>query len=629
MRLHIHRASVVSFLLLLLITGAPAQQLSVAPSPLALTNELKTRVDALTQSRQMGTPEDVARAARRVLSLGLAEMAEVRSVQGAVPASVALYRESLKYDDSPATHMWLALTYNAAGHPDEALTETAAVLRADPKDANAWDLQGKLLMQKKQYREAAESLEHSLSLHTDMEVAYTMATALLMAKEPAKAAVVFRQMEQLSNNSGSMHIMAARAYEGAGLADDAEKEYKAAITADAKGSHAHYFLGLFYLTRNQWESNPQIVQEFQQEVVLNPTDFFGNYFLGYLASAEKNYDASDKYLKIAAAAKPNWPEPFLYMGLNAYGRGDEAQAEQLLRKAISLTGTDEARNDYQVRRAYFTLGRILIRQGKKDEGERDVERSREMETHLVVKARQQQALDTRDAGAGSALPSSLPAVSAKAVALEPVADTSAPVDPSTVAAAQLDASLRTRLSSTEQQLRLVLGSAFNDLGTSFARQRDFESAFQHFQDAFKWAPSIDNLTRNLGMAAYLSGHYPEAIRALRTVVAAQPQDKRAQSLLAMSLASNGDYAAAATAFETIGDAAASDPEMAYRWALSLAKTNQRERAVATLRKLSTLNVPYETLTKACKLYSDLGDKFDAQSCFTKAKLQAASEAQPR
>ena len=117
MRLHIQRAF-APLALLLFLTAASAQQLSVAPSPLALTNDLKMRVDALTQSRQLGTPDDVARAAKRVLSLGLAEMAEVRSVQGAVPASVALYRESLKYDDSPATHMWLALTYNAAGHPD-------------------------------------------------------------------------------------------------------------------------------------------------------------------------------------------------------------------------------------------------------------------------------------------------------------------------------------------------------------------------------------------------------------------------------------------------------------------------------------------------------------------------------
>jgi tetratricopeptide (TPR) repeat protein len=621
-----HRVIAAFVVIFAMLPTLAAQQLSVAPSPLALTNELQKRINDAAQSRQLASPEDVARATKRVITLALAEMAEIRSIQGSLPASIALYRQALAYEDSPAAHFWLALTYNAAGHPDGALHETAAVLFADPKNANAWNLQGKLFMQKQQYREAAESLEHSLTLHTDMEVAYTMATAYLQMKERDKAANVFRQMEQLSNNSAGMHIMAARAYDGAGIVDEAEKEYKAAIAADAKGSHAHYFLGLFYLTRNQWESTPQIVAEFQQEVALNPKDFFGNYFLGYLASAAKDYDASDKYLAIAASAKPDWPEPYLYMGLNAYGRGTDAQAEPLLRKAIALTGTDEARNDYQVRRAYFTLGRILIRKGQNDEGTRDVERSREMETHLVIKARQQQALDTKDAGGASTL--GLPTASITPVPLDSVADPSAFVDASTLAAAHLDAGTQSRIAATEKQLRLILGSAFNDLGTSSARQRDFESAFQQFQNAERWNPSTENLARNLGMAAYLSGHHPEAIRALRTVVAAQPQDQRAQKLLALSLASNGDYAPAVTAFDGLGDDATADPEVAYRWALSLARTNQRERSIATLKKLSTSTVAPELLLKACKLYSDLGDTLDAQSCFTRAKIQGSSQAQP-
>ena len=45
--------------------------------------------------------------------------------------------------------------------------------------------------------------------------------------------------------------------------------------------------------------------------------------------------SSDKYLKIAAEINPNWPEPWLYMGLNAYAQGDMKRAEEALRKAVS------------------------------------------------------------------------------------------------------------------------------------------------------------------------------------------------------------------------------------------------------------------------------------------------------
>ena len=41
---------------------------------------------------------------------------------------------------------------------------------------------------------------------------------------------------------------------------------------------------------------------------------------------------------------------------------------RLLRKAIQLTGADEARNNYQIRRAYYALGRLLMSEGKRDEG---------------------------------------------------------------------------------------------------------------------------------------------------------------------------------------------------------------------------------------------------------------------
>jgi tetratricopeptide (TPR) repeat protein len=602
------------------------QQLQVNPAPLAITAELQKRVEAAAYAQRTGSPEDVANASKAVLALGLAEFADLRSIQGALPASIALYRQGLTYEDSPRMHFWLALTYNSAGHVDEALQETAAILAVDPKDASAWNLQGKLLMQKQKYHEAAASFDKSLGLRMDMEAAYTMASALLVAKETDKAAIVFRQMGEMANGSASMHIMAARAYEGAGLTNDAEREYKSAIsTPDAARVHAHYFLGLFYLTHNQWESNPQIVEEFQREVELNPTDFFGNYFLGYLASVAKDYDSSDKYLKVAAAARPDWPEPPLYMGLNAYGRGDDRQAETLLRNAIKLTGNDEARNDYQIRRAYFTLGRILLRKGIKDEGTRDVERSKEMETHLVQKARQQQALDSRHTGGVAQISTDASSAAPKPIPLDVAEDPSAPVSPAVLAKADLEPELVTRLESTEKQLRFVLGRAYNDLGTSLARQREFAPALKEFQNAEHWNPNTENLMRNIGMAAYRSGNFTESARALKLAVAANPDDQRAQGLLAMSLSLNGDYAGAASTFDRLGDLTLADPDMAYHWAQALVKTNQRAQAKAVLIKMSRLSVPYEVLVKSCKLYGDMGDTFNAQACDSKAKTLAPTQ----
>src|ERR1700689_1897574 len=91
--------------------------------------------------------------------------------------------------------------------------------------------------------------------------------------------------------------------------------------------------------------------------------------VGFLASGERNYGLSDRYLKTAVEINPDWPEPWLYLGLNAYAQSDMKRAEECFRKAIVLTRADEARSNYQIRRAYVDLGRILANSGRTEESE--------------------------------------------------------------------------------------------------------------------------------------------------------------------------------------------------------------------------------------------------------------------
>ena len=59
----------------------------------------------------------------------------------------------------------------------------------------------------------------------------------------------------------------------------------------------------------------------------------------------------------------------MYMGLNAMKQRDNATAETYLRKAVLLTGDNVSRNDYNIRRGYIALARILASEGKKDEAQ--------------------------------------------------------------------------------------------------------------------------------------------------------------------------------------------------------------------------------------------------------------------
>ena len=584
----------------LLTIAALAQ--TTQPSPQA---ELQSRMRAAAEAQQTGDPVRISQANRPLIAFTLAQVAELRLLQGDAVRAAELYQRSLELEDNADYRYRCALAFMSAGQIDDALKQTAVLVQQDPNNAAAWSMQGKLQMTAKKYSDAADSLTKSLALQPDAESAYVLASAFVNLHETAKADAIFQQLQQAGVNPGRIHVMAGRAYEDANLPDDAEREYKKAIEIDPK-SRGHYYLGLFYLSHNGWEPTPKARAEFASEVALNPNDFFGNYFLGYLASSDKDYAVSDRYLEIAADARPDWPEPFLYLGLNAYGRGDNHAAEDFLRKAIQLTGTDDGRNNYQIRRAYFTLGRILIQTGRKEEGTRLVEKSKAMETKLVVDSRQQQALDHDSASADAAVqPSSHPGTPATSVAN----------------ATNLTAEQKSQIATAEKTLSAILGNAYNDLGTSEARRNDYATALQHFQEAERWNHEIGGLQRNIALAAFLSSNYAESVPALRTLVQQDASDRRSQSMLAMSLYMLKQYPEAAKAFDQVADDAMADPRMSFAWADTLVQTKNPQRATEVLSKLTEEPMPPQMWVRVGQLYGALGDSSNAQKCFQKAKEQ--------
>lgn len=611
-------AGILCFVFLAL--AASAQLQPGAPS------ELKSRLEAAATAQQSGDPAVVADANRLVIALALRDLSDLLATVGQAPSAADLCKRSLDFEDTPTTRFQLAIADTRALRIDEALAEVAKVLAADAGNAGAWNLQGKLRMMRKEYQKAVDSLARSLALQNDPEVAYTMATALLRLKQIDKAAAVFDQLQAASGDRASGHILAGRAYEGADLPSQAEAEYKKAIVRDAKASRGHYFLGLFYLTANGWNPTPQARAEFEAETALNPTDFFGNYFFGYLLSREKNYDESDRYLNAAALARPDWPEPYLYLGLNAFGAAAYGRADPLLRKAIQLTGKDESRNNYQIRRAYFALGRILIINGQQEEGNKLVLRSREM--GATIMASDQQALATEHAAPGAELTQLAAPLKDVSDASKPV-DATAPLDAEVWKAAPLADSEKTQAQENEHRLRTILANAYNDLGTAKARRHEYELAVAYFRDAERWDPNTSGLMRNLGMAAFLSKNYAESARALRQVVEAEPSDQRAIGMLALSLFSTKNYRDAAKTFDRIPEMASSDPRMAYGWALSLSKTNEPQRASSILAKLTAQQIPPEMLVLVGMVYVDIGDQKNAEVCFKRAKEQDPNVSVPR
>jgi tetratricopeptide (TPR) repeat protein len=625
--LRARRASLIRTLGLLISLAMPvlAASQSTFPSGTApAADDLQNRLKAAAAARDSRDPGDVARANFPVLALAFRKLGNIRVAETAFPQAAELYRRSLVWEDAAETHVGLAIAALYANRPDDSLVEASKALLLEPNSARAFNIQGKAWMKKRDYRKAVESLQRAVELQPDFEPAYALGTSLLSLKDPEsmkKAAQVFDSIVASMGDSGSLHVLFGHAYRDAEMQDDAIHELRRAVALDTRTPHAHYFLGLALLWKNEWTDTPEIRQEFVTELKNFPRDFLANYFLGYLDSNDRRYDEANIHLKVAADIDPSWPEPWLFLGLNAYSQGDLPRSEAYLRKCIELTGKDESRGNYQVRRVYVTLGRILTTAGRADEAAPYLERAREFQKLSLAEAQQQVAGKASDEGSVS--PAAVVALLNRqenqplALPAQPV-DPTLPLDPAVLARSGLSEETKKAAVAEEAQLRLILGTSFNDLATSEAIRHDYPSAFAHYQEAERWNSAIPGLLRNLGVAAFRVQNYEECIRTLSQVLDGNSSDVASRAMLGSAYFSLDNYREAAKTIAPLGERAVHDTTLGYAWAASLSRLGELTEATRILQEYEKSDLTSDAILLVGQLWTDMADYSRAIQSFHRA-----------
>jgi tetratricopeptide (TPR) repeat protein len=604
--------------------SAPAQSPTKKPrvqsDEVSPYQELQKRLQAQHDAIQSGNPATVETTSQALAAFALRGMAQIRSAEAAWPQAIELFRQSLVLEDDQSTRLDLVNACIAAGRYEDGLILINQTLAGDPKNSQAWYLKGKLLMSQGDERASADAVARSLELHRDANAQLLLAQDLLNLKEKEKAHAVFRQMLQDYGDRAIWHFVFGGAYRDAGYQEDAVREFKKALELDPNLPHVHYFLGLTYLEINNMGPSPEIIKEYEEEVRQFPNDFFGNYTLGGIESGASQYEQSDKHLMIAAKAGPNNPDPWLYLGINAYKQRDNATAEKYLRKAIALTGDDTSRNGYNIRRGYIALARILAGEGKKEEAQPYFDKAKVLSDLALQNS--SEAIRSEMAANQDSAPGVIPSTAAPKPQLPATA--SDKVDfTADIGASQLE---KTRLTPAQleeaekrvKSLRAMLGTSYNDWGTSEAKRGQYGMALSHFHDAEKWDDATPGLMRNVGLAALKLGNNEEAARAFQLAVDKDPKDTSARAMLAISLYSSHQYAEAAKAFGMVGDGVYRDPRMAYAWAFSLARINDPQKTIEVLNRLTTQPLPKEMWMATGDLYAQVDDQQDALRCFLKA-----------
>jgi tetratricopeptide (TPR) repeat protein len=582
------------------------------------SDELRARAEAAQAARNGADPEDIAHANRLLLATALRESADLKILDGQAAAALDLYGQSAALEPSSRTYLAMAYAAMRSGDLNQAVDWARKAHEIEPNNAHVDRVLAAALDQKGDFAAAVEPFSRVARAEPTVDNLYPLAVCLLQTKKPAdkqRAAEVFAQMKRIAGDSGSLHVLIGRAYRDGDDMPTAVREFRTALALDPRTPHAHYFLGLAQLFMNDWKPTPAIEQEFRAETALYPNDYISNYMLGIALSEDRSYDESDRYLETASRLSPALPDAFLYMGLNAFAQGKMDRAEAMLRKAVENTGSDEARTNYQIRRAYVDLARILAQSGREDESKTFAQKARSLENKVMKQTQLEVSqMMTSNGKAGGAAVVPLTREQAEHSA-PPTANDDAFAAPHPTPE-QLDLARQ-----REAALTPVIAQAFNDLGTSLAVRKNYAEALESYRQAEKWDPNLPGLDTNLGTCAFKVNDFVTAARTLAPGVDQGEASPALRAMLGISYFSTDHYAEAARTFAPMGREGMTDGETGYAWAASLAHLGDMKEATQVLSAYEEQPRNDEEMLLVGQLWTEIGDFTRAIASLEKALNQ--------
>jgi tetratricopeptide (TPR) repeat protein len=564
--------------------GQTSSATQKSPAKQAKPDSLQQHFDAARTFEIGGDQERAAAEYKVFLGEALRGIANAHVHAKQFGSATKLFDEALGLTpDQPDLCLDYATMRLQEGKLAEARTMAEKAVKGAPNNAAAQYTLGGVLFQQADYKAAREHLEAAVVAAPSFENGYLLGITYLKLNDMNRAALLFNEMITGLGDTPQIHMYLGRAYREGEFFEQAVEEIKKAIARDPKLKQAHYFLGLAYVGRDGDSGFPAAIPQFQAELKINPDDFRSHYMLGYIWWKQRNMNAESELVR-AASLDPKNPDPLVYLGLLYKDSNRLAEAETMLRKAIDLT-KDVSRNEYQVNRAHYVLGQILLQTGRREEGEKELKISEEIRRQIPNPAKEQKAQKT-----ASPIQEDAPGRMAET--------------PPAVSAADLK-----KAEQFAAQLAPQIADAYNNLGVAAAGRKEFATALQLFHKAGEWNPGLETLDRNLGMAAFYANQYDQAILPLQRHVQGHPDDVRARAALGLSFYTLANYPKTLETLRPIEKQVDADPGLSYAYAVSLVKTENYTQGVDRLKLLEAAN------PNTAEIHMLLGDAYADQGVY--------------
>jgi tetratricopeptide (TPR) repeat protein len=563
------------------------------------SGELQRQYDAAQRAQSSGDMTRASQEYKNFLVDSLRRLAEAHVQVGDYPGAAKLFEEALALGESSGNdELRLRFAEAALEAHDSARAKTLAeaVLANDSKSARARLIAGEALLQSNENEQARKQLEAAVALDPSYKDGLALASAYLALADTKDAEALFAEMSKGFGDKAEIHLDFGRAYGEAGYPDKAIVEFEKAIARDETLPEAHYSLGASYMLSQGEVGYPAAIKEFDRELALHPDDYFSLAQLGNIALTQHRLEDAESYLKRASSLDPRNPDDPLLLGQVYLQLKKLPEAEQAFRKAIELT-TDVSRNHYQVQRAHYLLGRVLLQMDRPDEAKHEMQLSAEL-------LKQNLQLDqARLKGAPMGETAAAPPMSSQ---------------PKRVA---FDAKAEQEMKDLTSRVSGALADSYNNLGAIAAGNNEFATATGYFEKAARWNPSLEGLDYNWGRAAFSGKLYAQAIPPLKRYLAAHPEEQGARNVLGVSLFMQKDYAAAVATLQPLEVSLANNPQLAYIYAQALVQTGDYAHGLVRLQALSKTNPGVAEIHRA------LGEAYAAQGEYRQATDELRSALQ--
>ena len=586
----------VSFILLCASIPAFAQDdKSSADTP------LQEHYDAAQSFQAAGNLRQAALEYKKFLADALGALADHRAKAGDFTRATFLFDQALAFaPDDPVLKLEYAEACRAADELHKAKSLAQQAVDADPKNAAAHRVLGRILSQMNENEAGMQQLEIAVAIQPDFTNGYALASAYLKMKDEDSAAKIFAEMQASFGDKPGIHLEFGSAYANAGYPEKAIPEFKKAIAENDTLPGAHYALGAAYMLGLGVPAYAEAATEFEKELKISPNDYNSHLELGVIYLSQNKLPEAEKELTRAASLDPQNPDPFISLGQLYDQTGKLPEAEAAYREAIALT-SDVARNHYQVERAHYLLARVLLQTNRQDEAKKEMEISNQL-LKLSVLAQQ----------GGSATPAEKAAASGVPASGAKHAET---LDPDALKQAE----------AIEKKIGPAIADSYNNLGAISAGNNDFAAALEYFHNAAEWNPSLEGLDYNWGRAAFSAREYAQAIGPLSRYAQKHPQDTGARLTLGLSYFLLANYRDALEEFESAQPAQIDAvPAVAYAYAVSLTKAGNYSHGVERLKSMANASPGVADIHRA------LGEAYAAHRDCAQAivELRAALQLKP-